>query len=84
MPGFSVVDPAAEWIRAMAPDPADHEWLLAKMVPHPIATFTQPVRLGNPAAAALPRAFVFCTEGGKGDAAADFTVQSWMPSGIFP
>jgi hypothetical protein len=31
------------------------------MVPQPLLTSTQPVRLGNPAAAALPRAFVLCT-----------------------
>jgi len=37
--------------------------VFSKLVPHPIATYTQPLRLGNPRAAALPRAFVFCTEG---------------------
>ncbi len=33
------------------------------LVPQPIATFTQPIRLGNPAAAAVPRIFVRCREG---------------------
>lgn len=33
--------------------------------PHPLATVTQPLAVANPAAAALPRAFVFCT--GKGE-----------------
>jgi hypothetical protein len=28
-----------------------------------MATHTQPIRLRNPAAAAVPRAFVLCTEG---------------------
>src|SRR5207247_830543 len=74
-PGFMPVDVPAEWIRAVTPDPADQEWLLAKFVPHPIATWTQPIRLGNPAAGALPRAFVFCTEG-KGDATVDDTVRT--------
>jgi hypothetical protein len=47
--------------------------LFAKLVPQPLATYTQPIRLGNPSAAAVPRAFIFCTEG-KGDAAEDPTV----------
>jgi len=73
-PGFQVVDRYTEWIRALIPDPADQEWLFARLVPQPLATCTQPLRLGNPAAAALPRAFVFCTDG-KGDAAEDPTVR---------
>jgi pimeloyl-ACP methyl ester carboxylesterase len=41
--------------------PPDAEW-----VPyHPLATVTQPLTVGNPATAALPRTFIFCT--GKGD-----------------
>lgn len=75
MPGFLVIDPYAEWIRSLAPDPADLAWLFAKFVPQPLATYTQPIQLGNPAAAAIPRAFVFCTEG-KGDEAADPTVRT--------
>ena len=63
MPGFLIVDPYLEWLRSLTPDPADQAWLLAKLVPQPLATYTQPIRLGNPAAAAVPRAFVFCTEG---------------------
>ena len=64
-----------DWIRSLTPDPADQTWLFAKLVPQPLATYTQPIRLGNPAAAAIPRAFVFCTEG-KGDAASDPTVRN--------
>jgi len=75
MPGFLVIDPYAEWIRGLTPDPADHAWLFAKLVPQSLATYTQPIRLGNPAAAALPRAFIFCTEG-KGDVAVDPTVRT--------
>ena len=75
MPGFLVIDPYVEWIRSLMPDPADQTWLFAKLVPQPLATYTQPIRLGNPAAAAIPRSFVFCTEG-KGDAAADSTVRN--------
>ena len=46
---------------AGAADPAVAEWVLANLRPQPLLTFQQPVRLGNPAAAALPRAFVLCT-----------------------
>ena len=75
MPGFLVIDPYAEWIRGLTPDSADQAWLFAKLVPQSLATYTQPIRLGNPAAAALPRAFIFCTEG-KGDVAVDPTVRT--------
>jgi pimeloyl-ACP methyl ester carboxylesterase len=60
IPGFMPVP--EDWVRAGTPDEADRAWLLAKMTPHPIATYTKPIRLGNPAAAAIPRAFIFCTE----------------------
>jgi hypothetical protein len=49
--------------------------LFAKFLPQPLTTYTQPIRLGNPAAAAIPRAFIFCTED-KGDAAGDPTVHA--------
>lgn len=60
-PGWQPVP--ADYIRARVADEADRAWLLAKMVPHPIAAFAQPVRLRHPAAETIPRAFVFCTEG---------------------
>jgi pimeloyl-ACP methyl ester carboxylesterase len=75
MPGFQVVNRYAEWIRDLIPDPADQAWLFARLVPQPLATCTQPIRLGNPAAAAIPHAFVFCTDS-KGDAAEDPTVRN--------
>jgi hypothetical protein len=37
--------------------------LFAKFVPQPLASYTQPIQLGNPTSAAVPRAFVLCTEG---------------------
>jgi pimeloyl-ACP methyl ester carboxylesterase len=73
MPGFLPVAPYADWLGSMMPDPHDRAWVFAKLVPQPLATCTQPIRLGNPAAAAVPRVFVFCTEG-KGDAGDDQTV----------
>lgn len=55
MPGFLLVDLYVEWLGSLMPDAADREWLLA--------TYTQPIRLGHPAAVAVPRIFVLCTEG---------------------
>ena len=76
LPGFLTVAPYTDWLRSLATDPADAEWLLAKLVPQSLATYIQSIRLGNPAAAALPRAFVFCTEG-KGTADVDHTVRTF-------
>ena len=62
MPGFRPVNPGVvEWLRGAIKDPAEAEWFIAKLVPHPELTNLQPVKLGNPAAAALPRAFILCT-----------------------
>jgi pimeloyl-ACP methyl ester carboxylesterase len=60
MPGFEPVP--TEAIQSLTKDPADAAWLLERLVPQPMATESQPLTLGNPAAAALPRAFIFCTE----------------------
>ena len=40
----------------------DVQWVRSKVTPHPFASFTQPLRLANPAAAALPKSFIHCTE----------------------
>jgi pimeloyl-ACP methyl ester carboxylesterase len=63
MPGYLIVEPYADWLRSLTLDPDDQKWLLSKLVPQSLATYTEPIRLGNPAAAAVPRAFVYCTEG---------------------
>jgi len=62
MPGFRPVFPGVvEWLQGAITDPAEAEWFIAKLVPHPLLSDQQPVKLGNPAAAALPRAFILCT-----------------------
>jgi pimeloyl-ACP methyl ester carboxylesterase len=62
VPGFVPVSPGVvEWLQGAIADPAEAEWFIAKLVPHPQLTRLQPARLGNPAAAALPRAFILCT-----------------------
>jgi pimeloyl-ACP methyl ester carboxylesterase len=74
-PGFRPIDADVEaFITGMIDDPADAEWYVSKLAPHPLAAWTQPIELGNPAAAALPRTFVFFTEG-KGTADEDPTVR---------
>jgi pimeloyl-ACP methyl ester carboxylesterase len=62
LPGFVPVFPAVvEWVQSMVTDPDEAEWFIAKLMPHPQLTRLQPVRLGNPAAAKLSRAFILCT-----------------------
>jgi pimeloyl-ACP methyl ester carboxylesterase len=41
---------------------ADAAWLAPLTGPQPLQTFTQPVRLSNPAAAAIPHTFIRCSE----------------------
>jgi hypothetical protein len=36
---------------------------MVRMVPQPLATFTQPLRLTNPAGRGVPRSYVHCTAG---------------------
>jgi pimeloyl-ACP methyl ester carboxylesterase len=63
LPGFRVVSPGVEdWIRGSLQDPAVADWVLSKLVPQPLLTYLQPVRLGNPAAAALPHVFILGTK----------------------
>jgi pimeloyl-ACP methyl ester carboxylesterase len=44
-------------------DPADAAWVNARLTPHPLRSFEEPVRLDNPAADALPRCYISCTVG---------------------
>jgi pimeloyl-ACP methyl ester carboxylesterase len=44
-------------------DEEQARWLADQLTPQPLRTFEQPVRLTNPAAAALPRTYVHCTAG---------------------
>jgi pimeloyl-ACP methyl ester carboxylesterase len=51
-----------DYVRQMVSDEADQAWLLERFVPQPFAALAQPVALRNPAAAAIPRTYVRCTE----------------------
>jgi pimeloyl-ACP methyl ester carboxylesterase len=46
--------------------PAVVAWAVERMVPHPLRTLTQPLRLAHPEGAGLPRTYVHCTEGTEG------------------
>lgn len=60
--GYRPVFPAIqEWLRGSINDPNEAEWFLSRLVPHPELSNLQRVTLGNPAAAALPRAYILCT-----------------------
>lgn len=75
LPGFFTHEPAAGWLAASMLDPAVSAWVLANFTPQPLATYTQPLSLTNPAAASLPRTYIFCTEG-KGTASNDHSVRT--------
>ena len=51
------------------PDPLPEDldaklrWAMSRTVPQPINTFTQPLRLANPASAGVRRTYILCTQG---------------------
>jgi pimeloyl-ACP methyl ester carboxylesterase len=55
------------FISAWLPDPETRRWVAAKLASNgqPIRTFSQPVRLANPAAKAVPRTFIRCPVDGE-------------------
>lgn len=58
-PGF-LPTPVA-WIEEAVTDVAVRTVMLARMTPHPLATWTQPIRLTTPNTAQVPRTYIFCT-----------------------
>jgi len=44
-------------------DPEMAEWARARITPHPMATYTEPVPTGDARSTALGRAYIHCTEG---------------------
>ena len=44
-------------------DETDVQWLAARLTPQPLKCFTEPLRLTNPAALALPRTYILCRQG---------------------
>ena len=58
-PGY--LPPPLGWIEAAVTDATVRSVMLARLTPHPLATFAQPIRLTNPARARVPRAYIHCT-----------------------
>lgn len=80
--GYFTVDPYRARIVQMVPDVGAQAWLFANLVPQSRRSHSQPIQLGlkdltqNPASAAIPRAFIFCTEG-KGNADLEHTARTF-------
>lgn len=58
-------------------DPSDQTFMLPRLSPQPTLTFSQPVRTGNPAAAALRREFILCSESGFEPVAERAAASGW-------
>jgi pimeloyl-ACP methyl ester carboxylesterase len=59
----------------------DQKWVSARLVAQPKQTFLDPVQVGNPAAAKLPRAFIYCNQPAMGmfdQFAARAKAESWV------
>lgn len=60
--GYRPVFPAIEeWVRGAINDPEEAEWFISRLVPHPELSNLQRIKIGNPAAADLPKVFILCT-----------------------
>ena len=62
--GWRILPPVPEPL----PDDLDANlrWAMSRMVPQPVATFAQPLRLTNPAGLGVSHTYVLCTEGKEG------------------
>jgi pimeloyl-ACP methyl ester carboxylesterase len=62
--GWRILPPVPEPL----PDDLDANlrWAMSRMVPQPVATFAQPLRLTDPAGLGVSRTYVLCTEGKEG------------------
>jgi pimeloyl-ACP methyl ester carboxylesterase len=58
-PGF--LPAPLEWVEAAVPDATVRAVMLERLTPHPLATWTQPIRLTNPARMPVPHAYLHCT-----------------------
>ena len=58
-------------------DADDQAFVLPRLAPQPTLTFSQPVRTGNPQAAALRREFILCSESGFESVAQRAAANGW-------
>lgn len=54
------IQPIADWTFGVSG--ADLEWMQSKLTPHPLRTLTTTATLADPAARAIPRTFIACTD----------------------
>jgi pimeloyl-ACP methyl ester carboxylesterase len=66
---------SAKWLGVT--DPQDAAWVESRTTPMPLACFEEPVHLGRPEAAAIPRSYVFCTRWSFGETAAACRAAGW-------
>jgi hypothetical protein len=59
---------------------ADREWILARRVMQPLATFAQPLRVSG-AGDHLPRSYIYCTRAAPGDVFRQFAERARSESG---
>jgi len=57
-------------------DPEMAVWVKARMTPHPMARYIEPVTVGSAQSAALPRAFIHCTGGPTAPVFAPFAAKA--------
>ena len=58
-------------------DPADQDWMFARVTPQPAAAMAAPVRISHPEAAAIPRSFVCGAEAGFRSVAERVEKEGW-------
>ena len=75
MPAPTTADEIAQ--RWSVTDPSDQAFMLPRLSPQPTLTFSQPVRVGNPDAAAVRREFVLCSESGFESVARRAAASGW-------
>jgi hypothetical protein len=54
--------PPAPYVVGRLSEHSLRDWVAARLKPHPLRPFAEPVRLSSPEAAALPRAFIQTTQ----------------------
>lgn len=62
-------------------DPADAEWLAARLLPQPFATFRQALRLARPPDPSLGRTFIYCTRKPGPDSVAPMAARARAAAG---
>lgn len=73
--GWRIPAPPVESPIFGLPDPADQTWAGPRLAAQPLRTFEEPVQVADPAAAALPRTYIYCASKMPPDPFAPFAAQ---------